>query len=170
MQHNRPNYYPFDVSQIEKGDYISPEDLQKVISTSDGSPVEIGTTEYRLGVLRIKNWIETELEIECRDMVLKCEQEGLRVLTDAEAEQYLRRKQALDLRAFERDHRKYTAKIDKTQLDAAQLEQHNSNSIKFGFILGELRRAKKKIALHPYKNTVPKMFNPGPDEETEIDA
>lgn len=170
MQRNRPIYYPFDISEIKKGDYISPEDLQKIICASKGSHVEIGSSDYRFGLMGIKTWIETELEFECRDMVLKCEQEGLRVLTDEEAEQYLRRRQTLDLRAFERDHVKYIGKIDKSQLSAEQLVQHENHSLKFGYFLSELKRAKKKMALHPYKNTVPKMFNPKPDEELKVDA
>jgi len=168
MSLDAPKYFPIDVTAIKKGDYISPETLQGIISVKNGTPVvDVESKIYRLGVLAAKQWIESELTEAGRPLVIKHDQDGLRVLKDAEAEPYLRNKQAGDLQRFERDHFRYSEHIDVGQLSLEQQNAYSDHVLKNRFLCDSLRQAKKKIALKGFTNTVPKLHGLQADSSME---
>jgi len=170
MPPSAPSFFPFNIDEIEKGDYITPETLQEVIHRQDGSPVNIESKDFRLGVMRIKMWIEDESELNGMPLVLKCEGDGLRILTDEEAEHYVWRRQMLDLRRFDRNHKRYLQNIDVSKLSEEQQKAYSDRIVKSSILHASILRGKKEIRHTAFENTAPKMFDRPADTKSGIDT
>jgi len=74
--------YPLNVADIEKGDYIEPEEIAEIYS------VDLDAPDFRLMQLQLCAFIEMQSAKEDRPMLPKCEGAGIRILTDEEASRY----------------------------------------------------------------------------------
>lgn len=132
------NIHPFDISEISKGDYISPE----TISRRSGIPIT--AKKYRLVVLAWKNKIESQWpDFHGGETVwTKTEGDppGIRILTDNEGSRYGNTRMNSHFRAIRKTTDTYV-NMDTSQLDEEGHLLRNRN-INLGTIVsGKLKSA-----------------------------
>lgn len=87
--------FPIDYDTLQKGDYISPEDCERIIAAHKDQGGQRVTRAHRIYSLRLMV-VADEIERECwklgKRFRVVTDRDGLRVLTDPELAEYAREK------------------------------------------------------------------------------
>lgn len=131
--------WPIDIGNLSKGDSISPEEIEKIA----GSPQ--GTSGFAFAKLRLKNMIEAERFQSGAPLVVKHEANGLRVLTDQEAAEYTDKKVHDSLRQAAQNYFRQTAMVDAECLTAQERSKHERATLVNSRLLQALQVERVKI-------------------------
>lgn len=134
--------YKIDLTKLHKGDYLSPATLETVLE------VPRGHKRWQLELLSLKCYIESSRLDAGSPVVLKGENEGLRVLTDSEALEYVESQ-------FEAGRRRMrTASGKQRRVETSNLtpEERKANSyymFRQGMLLGAMDEASRRVKARP---------------------
>lgn len=128
--------WPIDVEELNKGDVIPSSRIEEITGERCGSDA------YQFGKMRLAAFIEVEREQCGNPVVVKHEQDGLRILTDDEAVDYTEKRFKEALRAAGRAHYRQSAYIDSETLSGGAREKHERNIIVNSRILQAMRQAR----------------------------
>lgn len=167
--HDKTQQYPLDFSKIEKGWYLSPEEIQKIVRDQDGYPVEIGSPDYAYEVMELKSVIVNSLRMTNKKIVIKHESYGLRALTDNEAADYLHRKQALHIKGFITSNTAYETMIDHELMSHEKRNSYFAEKTKLREFRRSLEREASRLSIRPYINDQPKDLPGLIDQEGKDD-
>lgn len=78
MDKKNAHIFPVDVKELFKGQYISPEEIEKIYSKKRSDP------NFGICILQLRQFIENSSDFLC-----KGEKQGLRIMEDAEADDVL---------------------------------------------------------------------------------
>jgi hypothetical protein len=111
---DRVRKYPIDYDALQKGDELTAEQLRDVLGKKPG------TDEFRFAVMSLQALIQ-----EKTGLTVKCTSDnGMRVLTDAEAAEHNRKLFAQNYRAMMFRH-SLNAQVDVDNLSADQRSKHD---------------------------------------------
>lgn len=135
--------HPLDVSALVKGQYITPEEVERAMGVTrqdaDG---------YGLALLKLRDQIEDDSEADGRPLHVRQERKGLLVLTDEEAVDYRAKRFADGLRTAGRQMRKAT-KIDRGELCEESRLKLTNNLARQGAIMQAVRKARSAFGALP---------------------
>ncbi len=140
--------FPFDYDTMDKGDVIPAEKLEEITELSRKDK------DYQLAILKVKGQITKELAIREKGIVVRCDHDCLRLLTDPEAAEYTRTRFKQELRALARVHMQ-AMQVDATKLDDDQKKSHERQLEVQGKYIQAMAKAKKEIRLTSHKRQTP---------------
>ena len=109
--------YPFDIAALAKGQRIEPDRLETL------SGLRRGTPAYAFKLLTWSRWIEDRTAETLRPLLCRISNDGIDVMTDAEASVYLRDQFEGGAAKMRRAHRRSTL-VDIGGLDDKQRGDH----------------------------------------------
>lgn len=115
---------PIDYDAIRKGDFISPELIERVTATKRAD-----YKTYNFALMGFKVELEREMQRRGHPIVSKTEGDGIRVLTDAEAVEYTASRHKNIAGQMVRNHVRSVAGVDTRNLSADQLRRHERDVI-----------------------------------------
>lgn len=133
--------HPFDTSQLHKGSFVDASTIEQAYG------VRRGTDEFRLASLRGKQFIEERFEARGLIVVVVIRDEGLAILTDAEASTNREKRIKSSLRGAKRALVQMGA-VDRSKLAPERLPQHDRQFEVLGRALSAADR-ERKIAPPP---------------------
>lgn len=145
-------YHPIDFDVLNKGDSISPAQLEEITGC------QRGTTAYQLAVLQLCDRVQRELDDRDKSVTVAVKKGFLCVLTDEEASIHNARMCNRGKRAFARSHVR-NMQVDVAQLSAESRKIHDRNLIVNGATLAAMKEA-KRIALQSHKRSTPGLPAP----------
>lgn len=138
-----------DFSALHKGDYVPPETLAQITGK------QIGTAEYTLACLSIKYQIAAAIKArDGRQITIRSEAGGLRVLTDSEAAAY-------NPKAIEQSRRRLIAAhernldVDEAKLFGDERQSHYRNLAVGGAYVQHLKRARRELRVEGHQRQTP---------------
>jgi len=143
-------YPPLDISALKKGDYISPEELERIVCTPRG------TNSYAFKVLEVKEFIRKASIDNGEPLLTKQEQYGLRVLTDSEALDYKERQHELRLQGIRRTFIDLTH-IDVRNLTTPESQRHTSAVLCQSRVIQAMNRERNKLMQEGHVRTTPSL-------------
>lgn len=129
--------YPIDIDAYKKGELI----LQAVCEEIVGQKANDGA--YKLALLSLREKIEEMYEEANDPRVLKVEGNGLRILLDRDAINYLEDQAKRGCRMIRKSARRLIGKIDRSQLNTAERVKHDAAINVNAFRVFALRKAAK---------------------------
>lgn len=142
--------YPFDFDAMSKGDLIPAEVVESIVK------IPRTDRQYALKLLGLKEQVEDELEARGRPIVAKCEQDGIRILTDEDARPYTEQQFKIGARKLRRAHLK-TCLIDSSNLTVEDRQRLESQMIIQGAKLAAFNKTRPKMAVEPHESQTPKI-------------
>jgi len=109
--------YPFDIAALAKGQRIEPDRLEAL------SGLRRGTPAYAFRLLTWSRWIEDRTAETLRPLLCRISNDGIDIMTDAEASVYLRDQFESGAAKMRRSHRR-SALVDIAGLDDQQRGEH----------------------------------------------
>ena len=109
--------YPFDINALAKGQRIEPDRLERL------SGLRRGTPAYAFKLLTWSRWIEDRTAETLRPLLCRISNDGIDIMTDAEASAYLRDQFESGAAKMRRSHRR-SALVDLAGLDDQQRGEH----------------------------------------------
>ena len=109
--------YPFDIAALAKGQRIEPDRLERL------SGLRRGTSAYAFKLLTWSRWIEDRTAETLRPLLCRISNDGIDIMTDAEASVYLRDQFESGAAKMRRSHRR-SALVDIARLDDQQRGEH----------------------------------------------
>jgi hypothetical protein len=109
--------YPFDINALAKGQRIEPDKLETL------SGLRRGTSAYAFKLLTWSRWIEDRTAETLRPLLCRISNDGIDIMTDAEASVYLRDQFESGAAKMRRSHRR-SALVDVGGLDDQQRGEH----------------------------------------------
>lgn len=151
--------FPIDFDALKKGDVISKDVI------ADFYGVEIGDRRYPLRAMAFSERICKEMERRGRPVIVTCENDDLRVLTDKEASLYMERRFKETRRAAVTLHAR-AIRIDTSNIDPDRCRQHDRMLIEHAAEIAAAASARRKVMrLRPTEP--PKLPPPGePGKQT----
>ena len=140
------NEVPMD--QLSKGSYIAPEVIERTIGFIRGS------AEYNLQMLKLKEMVEARFEEAENPVTIKVEQDGLRILTDAEATEYNHRMFKIGMRRLFESHRKMM-NVDEGSMRQDQISAHRQRANAQAHVVASVWTQNQKMKLIPYTRAIP---------------
>ena len=140
-------FYPIDVDKLNKGDYISPEQIEKIYG------IQQKNREFPQKVLELREFIRFESRQKDRPLHTKIEKDGVRILDDQEDVDYTEKK-------YSHGRRKMMSalademEIDRTNLDTTTQNKLERNIICQSMELQAMRKARRRI-ITEYKRKDP---------------
>ena len=138
-----------DFASLCKGDYVPPETLAQITGK------QIGTAEYTLACLAIKHQIAAAIKArDGRQVTIRSEAGGLRILTDSEAAAY-------NPKAIEQSRRRLIAAhernldVDEAKLFGDERQSHYRNLAVGGAYIQHLKRARRELRVEGHKRKTP---------------
>lgn len=138
-----------DFSILRKGDYVLPQTLEEITGK------QIGTAEYTLACLAIKYQIAAAIKArDGRQVTIRSEAGGLRILTDSEAAEY-------NPKAIEQSRRRLIAAhernldVDEAKLFGDERQSHYRNLAVGGAYVQHLKRARRELRIEGHKRKTP---------------
>lgn len=109
--------YPIDVERVEKGLYITPEEVEGIVG------IQRTEAAYGLAVMRTIGEITRLLGDKALGLVIRQHDSGIKVLTDAEATAYLAQRQSRNVMDIGRTHVRQQM-VDVSQLTSEEQRAH----------------------------------------------
>lgn len=109
--------YPFDIATLGKGQRIEPDRLETL------SGLRRGTSAYAFKLLTWSRWIEDRTAETLTPLICRISNDGIDIMTDAEASVYLRDQFESGAAKMRRSHRRSTL-VDVAGLDDKQRGDH----------------------------------------------
>ena len=109
--------YPFNLDTLAKGQRIEPDRLETL------SGLRRGTPAYAFKLLTWSRWIEDRTAETLRPLLCRISNDGIDIMTDAEASVYLRDQFESGAAKMRRSHRR-SALVDIAGLDDQQRGEH----------------------------------------------
>lgn len=138
--------YPLDASALSKGDEIPVERVEAIVRR------KFDDRRYALAVASLCDWIEREKAERGEHVTAAMVKGAIRILTDAEAADYLSGR----FRAHEAGLRRSArakARVDRAQLTEAQRDKHDRELSVMGAKLTRLRG--REVQLKPAERQTP---------------
>ena len=136
--------YPIDVSALEKGQVLSPEQLTQITGRK-----ATDQTSFTFAVLALRGFIE-----ENSDFTVKITAEGLRILTDTEAAEYNHRRFRGHLNGLIRKYERNSV-VDMANLEPPDQMRHAQNLMNESRYLAAVTKVSKRIAVDSHRRSVP---------------
>lgn len=133
---------------LTKGSYITPEVIEKALGFDRGS------NEYSLQSLKLKETIEAWFEERGNPVTIKSEQDGLRILTDAEATEYNHRMFKIGMRRLFESHRKML-NVSEKNMTSEQVSSHRQRMNAQAHVTAAVWTQNQTLRLIPYSRQVP---------------
>lgn len=144
----KPSEWTLDIAALNKGDVIEEKTLVELAGVRSNHP------DFRLEALNVKGHIKRELMRAGKDWVLRCHHKTLRILTDAEAADFLPRKQSGKRRGWENSHREQVA-VDVSKLTADQRRSHERSVQYNAMLLAAVDDTTKEARRAVYQRNTP---------------
>lgn len=132
--------YPFDIAALGKGQRIEPDKLETL------SGLRRGTSAYAFKLLTWSRWIEERTAETLRPLLCRISNDGIDVMTDAEAAEYLRDQFESGAAKMRRSHRR-SQLVDIAGLDDQQRGEHLLEQQRMAMRLQADKVAKRKMNL-----------------------
>ena len=132
--------YPFDVGTLDKGQRIEPERLEAL------SGLRRGTSAYAFKLLTWSKWIEDRTAETLRPLLCRISNDGIEIMTDADASEYLRDQFELGAARMRRSHRR-SILVDVAGLTEQQRGEHLLQQQRMATRLQADKIAKRKMEL-----------------------
>lgn len=135
--------HPFDVNQLQKGDFISAERCEAVLG------VKRSARHYRLELLKLKDQIERQwLDLRDEVITIECERDGLLIDTDERAVGTNRIRRRGHVRGLEHAQVRQMG-VDVSNLTPEQRDQHERECVVgAAFLLGGKREIRAVLKPH----------------------
>jgi hypothetical protein len=146
-----PNYYPFDYDTLFKGQYIPPEECERLTG------VRRHERMYSLKVQELIDGIHRERNARGMPVVAKGQGDGISILTDEEAVVYVRARFRAGLRLAGRSHERAVVAIDVTALPEEVKRKHERNIELQSRQLTSVAVEKAKLNFAPHKRQTPTL-------------
>jgi len=134
--------HPLDYSTLRKGQLINQSDAEEIV----GFKASKDPRRFQLELMRLRGAIWDN----CEELVAKVEGLGIRILTDAEADEYLWTQQC-QLIAKQARIARARGRIDRTEFDAIQARTSEMRDLFSAGVANELqkslRRAQREQAM-----------------------
>jgi len=142
------NIHPIDTEVLEKGDYITPEQIEDILGVSRNDK------QYPFKLM----YLQKKIMMDRQDIYAKAEKDGLRILTDAEWTNYEGGLFTNALRAMARSVRRIAA-VDVRELTEDERTKHDRRQIVMAQTLqgahSSRREAMKSL---PHERSVPGLI------------
>lgn len=145
----RPNYYPFDYNELIKGQYIPPEECERLTKMKRSDRM------YSLKVQGLIEGIHRERDARGMPVVARCQNDGIRILTDEEAVDYTAKRVRDGFRLAGRSHERAVVAVDVTSLSEDLKRKHERNVDLQCRQLTAVGLEKAKFELGPHKRQTP---------------
>lgn len=132
-----------DVSILEKGDYLSPEELEKEFGLSRD------LADYQLKMVTLIDRIQKTSQTTEKNLFCRCVSGGIQVMTDSQALSYKSNHHELSIKKLYRVSRD-TQKIDPGNLSKEEIHRHDTEINKQSRIVQSLRRERRSLKPTPY--------------------
>jgi hypothetical protein len=132
--------YPFDVGTLDKGQRIEPERLEAL------SGLKRGTSAYAFKLLTWSRWIEDRTAETLRPLLCRISNDGIEIMTDADASEYLRDQFESGAAKMRRSHRR-SILVDVAGLTEQQRGEHLLEQQRMATRLQADKIAKRKMDL-----------------------
>ena len=132
--------YPFDIAALTKGQRIEPDKLETL------SGLRRGTSAYAFKLLTWSRWIEERTAETLRPLLCRISNDGIDVMTDAEAAEYLRDQFESGAAKMRRSHRR-SQLVDIAGLDDQQRGEHLLEQQRMAMRLQADKVARRKMGL-----------------------
>lgn len=132
--------YPFDVGTLDKGQRIEPERLEAL------SGLRRGTSAYAFKLLTWSKWIEDRTAETLRPLLCRISNDGIEIMTDADASEYLRDQFESGAAKMRRSHRR-SILVDVGGLTEQQRGEHLLEQQRMATRLQADKVAKRKMGL-----------------------
>lgn len=132
--------YPFDVGTLDKGQRIEPERLEAL------SGLKRGTSAYAFKLLTWSKWIEDRTAETLRPLLCRIGNDGIEIMTDADASEYLRDQFESGAAKMRRSHRR-SILVDVAGLTEQQRGEHLLDQQRMATRLQADKIAKRKMEL-----------------------
>lgn len=142
------NLTPLDFDEIQKGDVISPAQLEEITGR------KIGTTKYQLAVLQLSSRIAKECADRNKPVSIAVMKGTLCVLTDEQASEYEHQQFKSRFRGAGRAHRRAVA-VNVGRLSDVQKKKHERNVFVQAGMLQAARTQRRRLIAQAHKRTVP---------------
>lgn len=147
--------WPIDFDALGKGSEISVPELERII----GHPRS--TTQFQLGTMALCDLISRHLLARGLIATVAVVKGAVRVLTDAEASVYLRKRRQHLLSGFVRTNYR-TLAVDVNNLTPAERSHHERELEIQGKYMQAIATARAQIRLGSYKRSTPGLPPPAP--------
>lgn len=146
-----PPQKSINILALNKGDYIEPHIIAEVTET------KLGTTTYQFGRLHLALQLRLEAIEAGRPMVFKGEGDGLRVLTDDEAVDYLSKAHERHLRGMCKALEDLNG-VDTSRLGQDMLNVHRIEVVRQSRIWQAIQAEAKALQIEGYSRRTPPML------------
>ena len=137
---DKPNRHPIDVSTLDKGMWITPEECE------DHSGKRRGTQEYAFALQSLREYIYRESARNGRPLSCGIKGDGVLVHTDSEAALYHKALNNQAVAAVYRSGRRLAATVDRTQLTDAEKVSYDRSVLVASLRSHQVRRVGNIIA------------------------
>jgi hypothetical protein len=132
--------YPFDIAALAKGQRIEPDRLERL------SGLKRGTSAYAFRLLTWSKWIEDRTAETMRPLLCRISNDGIEIMTDADASEYLRDQFESGAAKMRRSHRR-SILVDVAGLTEQQRVEHLLEQQRMATRLQADKIAKRKMDL-----------------------
>ena len=132
--------YPFDIASLDKGQRIEPDRLEAV------SGLRRGTSAYAFKLLTWSRWIEERTAETLRPLLCRISNDGIEIMTDADASEYLRDQFESGAAKMRRSHRR-SVLVDVAGLTEQQRGEHLLEQQRMAMRLQADKVARRKMNL-----------------------
>jgi hypothetical protein len=140
---------PINIDTLTKGDYISVVHLQEITGEIEG------TDEYAFAIMAFKQELEAELQKRLgKKLTIKCENGGLRILTDPEAAEYNARQIEQSKRRIYRAHDR-NMDVDEANLSPQERAVHYRRLELGSKYVQALKKVSRQVGVEPHKRNSP---------------
>ena len=143
------HYYPFDYDALVKGQYIQPEECERLAG------IKRHERMYSLKVQELIDGIHRERNARGMPVVAKMQGDGISILTDEEAVTYVKARFRAGLRLAGRSHERAVVAVDVTALSEEAKRKHERNIEVQGRMLTAAAVEKAKVFLAPHQRQTP---------------
>jgi hypothetical protein len=146
--------YPLDFDALKKGDVVS------VAKQEDIFQVKAAHEKFWSQSLALKERIQKEMALRGLPVTVRHDHGALVICTDPDASEYNDRTRKMYLRRFARTHKRNLS-VDRSKLEAADLEKHDRNNGIYGAVLAAALKVRRRMVLQPAERKTPGL--PGPE-------
>ena len=132
--------YPFEIAALDKGQRIEPERLEAL------SGLKRGSSAYAFKLLTWSKWIEERTAETHRPLLCRISNDGIEIMTDADASEYLRDQFESGAAKMRRSHRR-SVLVDVAGLTEQQRGEHLLEQQRMAMRLQADKVARRKMNL-----------------------
>lgn len=119
FDHSKANTHPIDVSTLDKGMFITPEECE------DHCGKKRGSREYQFALQSLREYIYRESMRDGRPLSCGIKGDGVMIHTDSEAAEYHRAMNDQAVSALRRSSRRLAGTVDRSQLSAGEQSNYD---------------------------------------------